>query len=67
MNGLLGIKATYGRVSRSGVIPLSFSLDHVGPLTRTTHDNALVLSIISGGIKMILPVQILPFQILARI
>ena len=51
MNGLFGIKATYGRVSRSGVIPLSFSLDHVGPLTRTTHDNALVLSIISGWDK----------------
>ena len=51
MNGLLGIKATYGRVSRSGVIPLSFSLDHVGPLTRTTSDNALALSVISGWDK----------------
>ena len=48
MNGLLGMKATYGRVSRRGVIPLSFSLDHVGPLTRTVRDNALALSIISG-------------------
>ena len=42
------MKATYGRVSRRGVIPLSFSLDHVGPLTRTVRDNALALSIISG-------------------
>ena len=48
MNGLLGMKATYGRVSRRGVMPLSFSLDHVGPLTRTVKDNALALSIISG-------------------
>ncbi|MDG2285324.1 MAG: amidase [Alphaproteobacteria bacterium] len=48
MNGLLGMKATYGRVSRRGVVPLSFSLDHVGPLTRTTADNALALAVISG-------------------
>ncbi len=48
MNGLFGMKATYGRVSRRGVIPLSFSLDHIGPLTRTSVDNALALSIISG-------------------
>ena len=48
MNGLLGMKATYGRVSRRGVVPLSFSLDHVGPLTRSVKDNALALSVISG-------------------
>ena len=48
MNGLLGMKATYGRVSRRGVVPLSFSLDHVGPLTRTTADNALALRVVSG-------------------
>ncbi|MBH69160.1 MAG: Asp-tRNA(Asn)/Glu-tRNA(Gln) amidotransferase GatCAB subunit A [Rhodospirillaceae bacterium] len=48
MNGLIGMKPTYGRVSRSGVIPLSFSLDHIGPLTRTVRDNALTLSVISG-------------------
>ena len=48
LNGLLGMKPTYGRVSRRGVVPLSFTLDHVGPLTRTTADNALVLGIISG-------------------
>ena len=48
LNGLLGMKATYGRVSRRGVVPLSFSLDHVGPLTRTTADNALALSVIAG-------------------
>ncbi len=48
MNGLLGMKATYGRVSRRGVVPLSFSLDHVGPLTRSVADNALTLRVIAG-------------------
>ena len=35
VNGIVGLKATYGRVSRHGVVPLGTSLDHVGPLTRT--------------------------------
>ena len=48
MCSLVGMKATYGRVSRRGVFPLSFSLDHVGPLTRTVADNALALSVIAG-------------------
>ncbi|MDP6705515.1 MAG: amidase [Alphaproteobacteria bacterium] len=46
--GLVGMKATYGRVSRRGVVPLSFSLDYVGPLTRTVADNAAVLNVIAG-------------------
>jgi aspartyl-tRNA(Asn)/glutamyl-tRNA(Gln) amidotransferase subunit A len=46
--GIVGIKPTYGRVSRRGVVPLSFSLDNVGPLTRTVEDNALVLGAIAG-------------------
>ncbi len=46
--GIVGMKATYGRVSKSGVIPLSFSLDHVGPMTRTVEDNALLLNAIAG-------------------
>ena len=46
--GIIGMKATYGRVSKSGVIPLSFSLDHVGPMTRTVEDNALLLNAIAG-------------------
>jgi aspartyl-tRNA(Asn)/glutamyl-tRNA(Gln) amidotransferase subunit A len=46
--GLVGLKPTYGRVSRHGVIPLSWSLDHVGPLTRAVRDTALLMSIISG-------------------
>ena len=48
MCGIAGIKPTYGLVSRRGVFPLSFSLDHVGPLTRTVHDNALMLDLIAG-------------------
>ena len=46
--GIVGIKPTYGRVSRRGVVPLSFSLDNVGPLTRTVEDNALILHAIAG-------------------
>lgn len=41
--GIAGMKPTYGAVSRSGAFPLSFSLDHVGPLTRGSEDNAIVL------------------------
>src|SRR6185436_16869002 len=48
MCGVAGIKATYGVVSRRGVMPLAFSLDHVGPLTRTVRDNALMLDLIAG-------------------
>ena len=48
MCGIVGMKATYGRVSRRGVLPLSYSLDHVGPMTRTVTDNALLLNAISG-------------------
>jgi aspartyl-tRNA(Asn)/glutamyl-tRNA(Gln) amidotransferase subunit A len=42
------LKPTYGLVSRRGVVPLSFTLDHVGPLTRTVADNALLLDAIAG-------------------
>ena len=47
-NGLTCLKATYGRVSRHGVIPASWSLDHVGALTRTVEDTALVLEAMAG-------------------
>jgi aspartyl-tRNA(Asn)/glutamyl-tRNA(Gln) amidotransferase subunit A len=46
--GIVGLKPTYGLVSRRGVFPLSFTLDHVGPLTRTVSDNALMLEVIAG-------------------
>ena len=48
MCGVVGMKATYGAVSRRGVLPLAFSLDHVGPLTRTVRDNAMMLDLIAG-------------------
>lgn len=46
--GVVGLKATYGRVSKAGVLPLSWSLDHVGPLCRSVTDAALVLGAIAG-------------------
>ena len=46
--GCVGIKPTYGRVSARGVIPLSWSLDHVGPLATSVEDAALVLQAIAG-------------------
>lgn len=46
--GLVGLKPTYGLVSRRGVFPLSFTLDHLGPMTRTVRDNALLLGVIAG-------------------
>jgi aspartyl-tRNA(Asn)/glutamyl-tRNA(Gln) amidotransferase subunit A len=46
--GVVGIKPTYGRVSRAGVMPLSWSLDHIGPITRTVRDAAIMLGIIAG-------------------
>jgi aspartyl-tRNA(Asn)/glutamyl-tRNA(Gln) amidotransferase subunit A len=46
--GTVGMKPTFGRVSKSGVFPLSWSLDHVGPITRTVEDNALMLNVLAG-------------------
>jgi aspartyl-tRNA(Asn)/glutamyl-tRNA(Gln) amidotransferase subunit A len=46
--GITGIKPTYGRVSRAGVLPLSWSMDHIGPMTRTAADSALMLGAIAG-------------------
>lgn len=46
--GIVGLKPTYGRVSRSGALTLSWSLDHVGPLTRSVADAALLLSVLAG-------------------
>lgn len=45
--GLVGVKPTYGRVSNEGVIPLSYSLDHVGPITRSSWDAAAMLGCIA--------------------
>ena len=46
--GTVGLKPTYGRVSRHGVMPLSWSLDHVGPITSCVRDAALMLNAIAG-------------------
>jgi aspartyl-tRNA(Asn)/glutamyl-tRNA(Gln) amidotransferase subunit A len=46
--GLTGIKPTYGRASRAGVLPLSWSMDHVGPMTRNAADSALALGAMAG-------------------
>ncbi|MBT6278324.1 MAG: amidase, partial [Chromatiales bacterium] len=46
--GLAGLKPTYGRVSKRGVLPLSWTLDTCGPLTRTIEDAALMLQVIAG-------------------
>jgi aspartyl-tRNA(Asn)/glutamyl-tRNA(Gln) amidotransferase subunit A len=46
--GTVGLKPTYGRVSRHGVAPLSWSLDHAGPLARSVRDTALLLNAIAG-------------------
>lgn len=46
--GVVGLKPTYGRVSRFGILPHTWSLDHAGPLTRTVEDAAIVLQAIAG-------------------
>jgi aspartyl-tRNA(Asn)/glutamyl-tRNA(Gln) amidotransferase subunit A len=46
--GTVGIKPTYGRVSRRGVFPLSWTLDHIGPLSRSVEDSAITLQVLAG-------------------
>jgi aspartyl-tRNA(Asn)/glutamyl-tRNA(Gln) amidotransferase subunit A len=46
--GIVGFKPTYGRVSNRGVIPMSWTLDHVGPMCKTVEDAALMLGVIAG-------------------
>ena len=46
--GITGLKVTYGRVSRAGAMPLSYSMDTVGPLARTAEDCALLLAVLAG-------------------
>ncbi len=54
--GVVGLKPTYGRVSRWGVMPLAFSLDHVGPIGATVEDCALAMNAIAGPDTFDLPV-----------
>lgn len=46
--GIVGLKPTYGRVSRAGAMPLSWSNDHLGPMARTVRDAALMLGLMAG-------------------
>lgn len=48
-NGITGIKPTYGRVPVTGVVPLGWSVDHVGPMARTAEDCALLLQVMAGA------------------
>jgi Asp-tRNA(Asn)/Glu-tRNA(Gln) amidotransferase A subunit family amidase len=47
-NGVTGIKPTFGLVSRYGVVPISWTLDHLGPMARTAEDAAIMLKVIAG-------------------
>jgi aspartyl-tRNA(Asn)/glutamyl-tRNA(Gln) amidotransferase subunit A len=46
--GLVGLKPTYGRISLRGIFPLSWNLDHAGPLTKTVQDAAILLQVLAG-------------------
>lgn len=48
-NGVVGIKPTYGRVSRYGVVAFASSIEQVGPITKNVRDNAYMLEVLSGG------------------
>src|SRR5216110_3233987 len=48
LSGVVGVKPTYGRVSRFGVTAFASSLDQIGPLTKTVRDSALLMSVIAG-------------------
>jgi aspartyl-tRNA(Asn)/glutamyl-tRNA(Gln) amidotransferase subunit A len=58
--GITGLKPTYGRVSRAGVLPLAWSMDHAGPMTRSAADAALVLSAMAGYDPADLSTSVLP-------
>jgi len=46
--GVVGLKATFGRVTRDGIVPHSWSLDHAGPLARTAGDAAILMNVLAG-------------------
>ncbi len=48
LNGLVGMKPTFGLVGRSGIVPVSDSMDHAGPITRTVKDCAILLQVLAG-------------------
>src|SRR5690606_34635126 len=47
-NGHTGLKVTFGRVPKSGVVPLAYTLDTVGPMARTAYDCAVLLEVLAG-------------------
>ena len=47
--GIVGLKPTYGLVSTTGVVPLSWSLDHIGPMCRTVADAAALLTVLAAA------------------
>ncbi len=49
INGIVGIRPTYGRVSNFGIVPLAWSMDTAGPMTRTVEDCALMFNIVAGA------------------
>jgi len=53
--GLVGLKTTFGRISRTGVYPLSSHLDSIGPLTRSVGDAALIAQILQGSTRRTKP------------
>lgn len=48
VNGVVGIRPSIGRVSNYGVVPLAYSMDTVGPMTRTVEDNAIMFNVLAG-------------------
>ena len=53
LNGITGVRATQGRVSTFGVVPLSWSIDTVGPMTRSVRDAAIMRMLLLGGMRKI--------------
>ncbi|MDA0821841.1 MAG: amidase [Proteobacteria bacterium] len=60
--GITGLKATFGRISVNGVVPLAWSLDHIGPMTRTAHDASLLLDSLAGYDPVDLASKNFPFR-----
>ncbi len=60
--GVVGLKPTYGRVSRYGVVAFASSLDQVGPLTRSVRDSALMLGVIAGADQHDMTASLLPVE-----
>ena len=67
--GVVGLKPTYGRVSKAGVFPMSYLFDHVGPITQTVEDAAIMLEAIAGydaGDPTTVPVPVADYRAALR-